>query len=41
MFICRHCPYVKHIELELAKIGLDYKDKDLGIVAISSNDARC
>ncbi|MBK7745660.1 MAG: thioredoxin family protein [Candidatus Obscuribacter sp.] len=39
MFICRHCPYVKHIELELAKIGLDYKDKDLGIVAISSNDA--
>lgn len=39
MFICRHCPYVKHIESELAKIGRDYKDKDLGIVAISSNDA--
>lgn len=38
MFICRHCPYVKHIENEIAKIGLEYKDKDLGIVAISSND---
>lgn len=38
MFICRHCPYVKHIEEELARIGKDYKDKDIGIVAISSND---
>ena len=38
MFICRHCPYVKHIEGELAKIGRDYEDKNLGIVAISSND---
>jgi len=38
MFICRHCPYVKHIEEELAKIGRDYKGKSLGIVAISSND---
>jgi peroxiredoxin len=39
MFICRHCPYVKHIQNELAKLGRDYQDKDLGIVAISSNDA--
>ncbi len=39
MFICRHCPYVKHIEVELAKLGRDYKDKNLGIIAISSNDA--
>ncbi|MCS7030381.1 MAG: thioredoxin family protein [Gloeomargarita sp. SKYG116] len=39
MFICRHCPYVKHIQNELAKLGRDYKDKDIGIVAISSNDA--
>src|SRR3989338_753357 len=37
MFICRHCPYVKHVQNELAKIGQDYKDK-IGIVAISSND---
>jgi peroxiredoxin len=39
MFICRHCPFVKHIEQELAHIGKDYANADLGIVAISSNDA--
>lgn len=38
MFICRHCPYVKHVEQGLAQIGRDYADKDVGIVAISSND---
>ena len=38
MFICRHCPYVKHVEQEIAKIGKDYQDKKLGIIAISSND---
>jgi peroxiredoxin len=38
MFLCRHCPYVKHVESELAQIGLDYADKDIGIVAISAND---
>lgn len=38
MFICRHCPYVKHVEREISRIGTDYADKDLGIVAISSND---
>jgi peroxiredoxin len=39
MFICTHCPYVKHVERGLAALGADYKDKPLGIVAISSNDA--
>jgi peroxiredoxin len=39
MFICRHCPYVKHVEQEIAKIGQDYVDQDVGVVAISSNDA--
>ena len=38
MFICNHCPYVKHVAPELARIGHDYKDKGLGIVAIQSND---
>ena len=38
MFICRHCPYVKHVEQELARIGRDYADSALAIVAISSND---
>jgi peroxiredoxin len=38
MFICRHCPFVKHVQDELAKIGRDYAGRGLGIVAISSND---
>ncbi len=37
MFICVHCPYVKHVEAELARIGADYEGK-IGIAAISSND---
>ncbi|MFA7160527.1 MAG: thioredoxin family protein [Kiritimatiellia bacterium] len=39
MFICRHCPYVQHIQKELAALGRDYAGKDIGIVAISANDA--
>jgi peroxiredoxin len=39
MFICRHCPYVKHVQHELARIGNDYASAPLAIVAISSNDA--
>lgn len=38
MFICRHCPYVVHVEEEIAKIGRDYRDTSIGIIAISSND---
>lgn len=38
IFICRHCPYVKHVQEELARIGKDYQNKSVGIVAISSND---
>jgi peroxiredoxin len=38
MFICRHCPYVQHVEQELTRVGRDYRDTNLGIVAISSND---
>ena len=38
MFICRHCPYVVHVQDELAKIGRDYRDTGLGIIGISSND---
>jgi len=39
MFICRHCPYVQHVKEELARLGRDYAAKDVGIVAISANDA--
>lgn len=38
MFICNHCPYVKHVRTELVNIANDYLSKDIGIVAISSND---
>jgi peroxiredoxin len=38
LFICAHCPYVKHIEKSLGKLGADYAGKPIGIVAISSND---
>ena len=40
MFICNHCPYVKHVASELARIGRDYAGKPLGIVAISSNNVQ-
>jgi peroxiredoxin len=39
MFICRHCPYVKHVQAQLALIGEDYAIKSVGILAISSNDS--
>jgi thiol-disulfide isomerase/thioredoxin len=38
MFICNHCPFVKHVHQELARIGRDYAVKPLGIVAINAND---
>jgi len=37
MFVCPHCPYVKHVEAELGRIGRDYAGK-IGIVAINAND---
>ena len=40
MFICRHCPFVKHVQEELAKLGKDYLLMGLGIVAISANDVK-
>jgi peroxiredoxin len=38
MFICQHCPFVKHVKTELAQLGKDYIDRNVGIVAISAND---
>ncbi|MEL6605942.1 MAG: thioredoxin family protein [Cyanobacteria bacterium J06614_10] len=37
MFICQHCPFVKHVEDQLGKIGQDYLPQDIGILAISAN----
>jgi len=39
MFICNHCPYVKHVREELARLGNDYLPRNTAIVAINSNDA--
>src|SRR5215212_3661271 len=39
MFICNHCPFVKHVRSELSKIGAEYQKKGVAIVAINSNDA--
>lgn len=38
MFISNHCPFVKHIRAELARIGADYAAKNVAIFAINSND---
>lgn len=38
MFICNHCPYVKHVRDELARFGRDFAAKGLALVAINAND---
>lgn len=39
MFICNHCPFVKHVIAELVKLANDYKNQRISFVAISANDA--
>jgi len=39
MFLCNHCPYVKHVAPELARLARDYQARGVGVVAINSNDA--
>src|SRR2546426_407663 len=39
IFMCNHCPYVKHIRAELAQFGREYQNKGVAIVGINSNDA--
>ncbi len=38
MFICNHCPFVKHVAAELARLGRDLPKKGVNVVAIHSND---
>lgn len=38
MFVCNHCPFVKHVVEELGRLGRDYIRRGVGIVAINSND---
>jgi peroxiredoxin len=40
MFICNHCPYVKHLRAGLAQLGKDYQSKGVAIVAINANDVK-
>lgn len=37
-FICNHCPYVKHINDQFITLASYYRNKDIGFVAINSND---
>jgi thiol-disulfide isomerase/thioredoxin len=39
MFICNHCPFVKHVNQELVKLANEYAVKGIGFAAINSNDA--
>ncbi|MCB0516861.1 MAG: thioredoxin family protein [Chitinophagales bacterium] len=38
MFICNHCPFVKHVLPALVQLGEDYTAKGIKFIAISSND---
>jgi len=38
VFLSPHCPFVKHVQHELAVLGEDYQKKNVGFVAISAND---
>ncbi len=38
MFICNHCPFVKHVNPEIVKLAVEYGNKGIGFIAISSND---
>jgi thiol-disulfide isomerase/thioredoxin len=38
MFICNHCPFVKHVNIELVRLANDYDQKGISFIAISSND---
>lgn len=40
MFICAHCPFVIHVEDELARLGRDYASSGLGIAAVSANSVQ-
>jgi peroxiredoxin len=40
MFICNHCPYVKHVDQQLVAMANDYQPKGVSFIAISSNDAQ-
>lgn len=38
MFICNHCPFVIHVNPEITRLAIEYQQKGIGFIAISSND---
>lgn len=38
MFICNHCPYVKHVQNGIIELANDYQPKGVAFIAISPND---
>ncbi len=38
MFICNHCPFVKHVNPEISKLARDFQPRNIRFIAISSND---
>ncbi len=40
MFICNHCPYVKHIQPQLVSVANDYQARGIAFIAINSNDVK-
>jgi peroxiredoxin len=38
MFMCNHCPYVKHVRSELGRLGREYPPRGMAVIGISSND---
>jgi len=38
MFLCNHCPYVKHVNAGLVQLARDYIPREVSFIAISSND---
>jgi peroxiredoxin len=39
VFMCNHCPYVKHIQSQFSGLAKEYQARGVGIVGINSNDA--
>ncbi|PTM59362.1 thioredoxin family protein [Desmospora activa] len=39
MFICNHCPFVKHVQAQLVQVAQDYQAKGVTFIAINANDA--
>ncbi len=40
MFICNHCPYVKHVQRGIVKLANDYISRGVSFIAINSNDVQ-